>query len=129
VTIHSYVGSKTTIKGNLECSKNFLVEGAVEGSLNSDGIIVLGKDAVVRGEVRAREVAVSGIVVGTIICSDRLEVFASAKIIGTIQAPVLKMEPGAQINGRIVMSRSSEEVELTAQIPEDSSSSAVKPHR
>ena len=129
MTIHSYVGSKTTIKGNLECSKNFLVEGAVEGSLNSDGIIVLGKDAVVRGEVRAREVAVSGIVVGTIICSDRLEVFASAKIIGTIQAPVLKMEPGAQINGRIVMSRSSEEVELTAQIPEDSSSSAVKPHR
>jgi len=108
VTIHSYVGSKTTIKGNLECSKNFLVEGAVEGSLNSDGTIVLGKDAVVRGEVRAREVAVSGIV--------------------TIQAPVLKMEPGAQINGRIVMSRSSEEVELTAQIPEDSSSSAVKPH-
>ena len=129
MTIHSYVGSNTTIKGNLECSKNFLVEGAVEGSLNSDGIIVLGKDAVVRGEVRAREVAVSGIVVGTIICYDRLEVFASAKIIGTIQAPVLKMEPGAQINGRIVMSRSSEEVELTAQIPEDSSSSAVKPHR
>ncbi|MEE8315606.1 MAG: polymer-forming cytoskeletal protein, partial [Syntrophobacteria bacterium] len=61
--------------------------------------------------------------------SDRLEVFASAKIIGTIQAPVLKMEPGAQINGRIVMSRSSEEVKLTAQIPEDSSFSAVKPHR
>ena len=129
MTIHSYVGSKTTIKGNLECSKNFLVEGAVEGSLNSDGTIVLGKDAVVRGEVRAREVAVSGIVVGTIICSDRLEVFASAKIIGTIQAPVLKMEPGAQINGRIVMSRSSEEVARISQSPENSSSAAVKPHR
>ena len=129
MTIHSYVGSKTTIKGNLECSKNFLVEGAVEGSLNSDGTIVVGNVSVVRGEVRAREVAVSGIVVGTIICSDRLEVFASAKIIGTIQAPVLKMEPGAQINGRIVMSRSSEEVELIVQIPEDSSPSAAKPHR
>ena len=129
MTIHSYVGSNTTIKGNLECSENFLVEGAVEGNLNSNGTIVLGKDAVVRGEVRAQEVAVSGIVVGTIRCSDRLEIFESAKIIGTIQAPVLKMEPGAQINGRVLMSRNNEEVELLPKSLEDSSSSAVKPQR
>jgi len=116
VTIHSYVGSNTNIKGNLECSENFLVEGAVEGNLNSHGTIVLGKDAVVRGEVRAREVAVSGVVVGTIRCSDRLDIFESAKIIGTIQVPVLKMEPGAQINGRVIMSRNNEEVELQAEI-------------
>ena len=123
MTIHSYVGSNTTIKGNLECSENFLVEGAVEGNLNSHGTIVLGKDAVVRGEVRAREVAVSGIVVGTIRCSDRLEIFESAKIIGTIQAP------GAQINGRVIMSRNNEKVELLPQSPGDSSSFAAKPHR
>ena len=129
MTIHSYVGSNTTIKGNLECSDNFLVEGAVEGNLNSNGTIVLGKNAVVRGDVRAREVAVSGIVVGTIRCSDRLEIFASAKIVGTIQAPVLKMEPGAQINGRVLMSRKNEEVELLPQSFEDSSSSAAEPHR
>ena len=129
MTIHCYVGSNATIKGNLECSENFLVEGAVEGNLNSDGTIVLGKDAVVRGEVRAREVAVSGIVVGTIRCSDRLEIFESAKIIGTIQAPVLKMGPGAQINGRVIMSRNNDEVGLLSQSPEDSSSSAAKPHR
>ena len=128
MTIHSYVGSNTTIKGNLECSENFLVEGTVEGNLNSHGTIVLGKDAVVRGEVRAREVAVSGIVVGTIRCSDRLEIFASAKIIGTIQAPVLKMKPGAQINGRVLMSRKDEEVELLPQSSEDSSSFAAEPH-
>jgi len=129
VTIHSYVGSNTTIKGNLECSENFLVEGAVEGNLNSHGTIVLGKDSVVRGEVRAREVAVSGIVVGSIRCSDRLEIFQSAKIIGTIQAPIVKMEPGALINGRVLMSRTKEEVELIPQSPEDISSSADKPRR
>jgi cytoskeletal protein CcmA (bactofilin family) len=129
VTIHSFVGSNTTIKGNLECSENFLVEGTVEGNLNSDGTIFLGKDAVVRGEVRAREVAVSGIVVGTIRCSDRLEIFESAKIIGTIQALVLKMEPGAQINGRVLMFRDNEKVGLISQSPQDSNSSAVKPYR
>jgi cytoskeletal protein CcmA (bactofilin family) len=129
VTIHSYVGSNTSIKGNLECSENFLVEGAVEGNLNSHGTIVLGRNAVVRGEVRAREVAVSGVVVGTIRCSDRLEIFESAKIIGTIQAPVLKMELGAQMNCRVLMSGKDGNVELLPQSTEGESSSAAKPHR
>jgi cytoskeletal protein CcmA (bactofilin family) len=129
VTIHSYVGSNTSIKGNLECSENFLVEGAVEGNLNSHGTIVLGRNAVVRGEVRAREVAVSGVVVGTIRCSDRLEIFESAKIIGTIQAPVLKMELGAQMNCRVLMSGKDGNVELLPQSTEGESSSTAKSHR
>jgi len=126
MTLHSYVGSNTIIKGNLECSEDFLVEGAVEGNLSSEGLIVLGKDAVVKGEVSAKEVAISGIVAGTVRCSERLEIYESAKIIGTIQAPVLKMAAGAQIDARIIMSRKVDDVELISQSPEDSYPSLVK---
>ena len=126
MTIHSYVGSNTTIKGNLECSEDLLVEGAVEGNLSSEGLIVLGKDAVVKGEVSAKEAAISGIVVGTVRCYERLEICESAKIIGTIQAPVLKMAAGAQINARIIMSRKVNDLELISQSPEDSYPSLVK---
>ena len=126
MTIHSYVGSNTTIKGNLECSEDLLVEGAVEGNLSSEGLIVLGKDAVVKGEVSAKEAAISGIVVGTVRCSERLEIYESAKIMGTIQAPVLKMAAGAQINARIIMSRKVNDLELISQSPEDSYPSLVK---
>lgn len=123
VTLHSYVGSNTTIKGNFDCKEDFLIEGTVEGNLRSEGLIVLGKEAVVKGEVSAKEVAISGIIIGTVICLERLEVFESAKIMGTIQAPVLKMASGAQINARIIMSRN---VELISQSPEDSYPSLVK---
>lgn len=126
MTLHSYVGSNTTIKGNFECREDFLVEGAVEGNLRSEGLIVLGKEAVVKGEVAAKEIAISGIIVGTVICLERLEIFESAKIIGTIHAPVLKMAPGAQINARIIMSRKVEDVELISQSPADSYPSLVK---
>ena len=123
VTLHSYVGSNTTIKGNFECKEDFLVEGTVEGNLRSEGLIVLGKESVVKGEVSAKEVAISGTIVGTVTCLERLEIFESAKIKGTIQAPVLKMASGAQINARIIMSRN---VELISQSPEDSYPSLVK---
>lgn len=114
MTIQSYVGSNTTIKGSFECPDDFLIEGAVEGNLRSSGMIVLAKDAVVRGEVMAREVAISGVLIGTISCSERLEIFKSAKIVGTVQAPIVKMEPGAQLNARIIMSQSPGEPQLVS---------------
>lgn len=126
MTLHSYVGSNTTIKGNFECREDFLVEGKVEGNLSSEGLIVLGKDAVVKGEVSAKESAISGIVLGTVRCSERLEIYESAKIIGTIQAPVVKMAAGAQINARIIMSRKAGDVELIFESPEDAYLSLVK---
>ena len=126
MTLHSYVGSNTTIKGNFECREDFVVEGAVEGNLSSEGLIVLGKDAVVKGEVSAKKVAISGVVVGTVRCSERLEIYQSAKIIGTIQVPVLKMAPGAQIDARIIMSRKDDDFELISQSPRDSYPSLVK---
>lgn len=127
MTLHSYVGTKTTLKGNFECAEDFLVEGTVEGNLRSEGTIVLGRDAVIRGEVSAREVTVSGVVVGTIRCSERLDVFKSAKIVGTIQAPVLKMEPGAKANCRIIMSLL-EEIELIPDSADESLPSKAEAH-
>ena len=85
--LNSYVGSGSTIKGNLECSEDFLIEGVFEGSLHSDGLIIVGSGAVVRAELVASKVAVSGMVVGTITCSTRLEIFESARVVGQIQTP------------------------------------------
>ena len=126
MTLHSYVGSNTTIKGNFECREDFVVEGTVEGNLSSEGLIVLGKDAVVKGEVSAKKVAISGVVVGTVRCSERLEIYQSAKIIGTIQTPVLVMVPGAQINAEIMMSRKIDDMPLISSFSEDTYPSLVK---
>ena len=126
MTFHCYVGSNTTIKGNLECKENFLVEGTVEGNLSSEGLILLGKDGAVKGEVSAKEAAISGIVVGAVRCSARLEIYDSAKIIGTIQTPVLVMVPGAQINAEIMMSRKIDDMPLISSFSEDTYPSLVK---
>jgi cytoskeletal protein CcmA (bactofilin family) len=116
------------VKGDLECAEDFLIEGSVEGDLRSSGTIVLGKDAVVRGEVSAREVVVSGTVIGSVKCSVKLEIYKSAAIVGTIQAPVLKMESDARVNGRIVMSQSLEELEVATPSQRESNSVDGRAH-
>jgi cytoskeletal protein CcmA (bactofilin family) len=125
VTIQSYVGSNTIIKGSFECPDDFIIEGSVEGNLRSSGTIVVGKDAVVQGDIVAREVAMSGNLTGTIICSERLEIFSSAKIVGTVQAPIVKMEPGARLHARIIMSQSPAEQQLIFHSTEDTPPSLI----
>ena len=125
MALHSYVGTNTTLKGNFECDDDFLIEGSVEGSLCSKGSIVIGREAVIKGDVCAREVAISGIVVGTIICFKRIDIFEAAKIVGTIQTPVLKMEKGAKVNGRIIMSQL-QEIELISEAPDECLSSDLE---
>ena len=126
--VNSYVGNSSAVKGNLECREDFFIEGAVEGNLRSDGSIVLGREAVVRGDVIASEVTVSGTVVGTIRCSTRLDILKSAKIAGIVQAPVLNMELGAKVHGRIFMSKPPEKQQLISHYPKDSYSPATKDH-
>ena len=125
MALHSYIGTNTTLKGDFECDDDFLIEGSVEGSLYSKGSIVIGRKAVVRGDVCAQEVAISGIVVGTIVCAKRIDIFEAAKIVGTIQTPVIKMEKGAKVNGRIIMSQL-EEIKLISQAPDECLSSDVE---
>lgn len=119
MTIDSHIGSDTTVKGSLTCSEDLLIEGTIEGKLRADGSIVLAREAVVRGDIAAREVAVSGTVIGTIRCSAKLEIYASAQILGTVQTPTLKMESGAKVHARIIMSDSPDTHQLLSHCPED----------
>jgi cytoskeletal protein CcmA (bactofilin family) len=129
MTIHSLVGSKSTLKGDFASTEDFLVEGNVEGNLRSEGTIILAQSAVVKGEVLARQVAVSGTVVGTIRCSERLEIFASARIEGIVHVPVIKIASGAKVNARIIMSSKLRDRELISHCPEDLPASVVEAHR
>jgi cytoskeletal protein CcmA (bactofilin family) len=129
MTIHSFVGSKSTLKGDFACKEDFLVEGKIEGNLRSEGTIILGESAVVKGEVLARQVAVFGTIVGTIKCSERLEIFASARIEGIVHVPVIKIASGAKINGRIAMSSKLRDGKLISHSPEDLPASVVEAHR
>jgi len=128
MTIRSYVGSNSTLKGDFECREDFLVEGRVEGNLRSEGTIVVAKSAVVNGGVLARQVAVSGTIVGTTRCSERLDIFASARIDGTIHAPIVKIDSGAKINARVIMSSKLQDADLISHAPEDAAPSVVEAH-
>ena len=64
----------TEFYGDLKFKKSLQINGYMEGEINSDGFLVVGEGAVVRANVRAKTVIISGEVHGNVEATDRLEI-------------------------------------------------------
>ena len=84
------------------------ISGQFEGSLDVKGNLTVGENASVNAEVRGENITVSGKVVGDISVSSKLTLTRTARIIGDIKTPVLKVEEGAVLQGNCEMISSEE---------------------
>ena len=102
-TVISIVGPGMRIIGDCETSGTIRVEGVVEGSIRAGKAVVVGKDGTVQGDITTQDAVISGNVVGTLVVESRLELQATCKIEGEVQATRLQLEEGAVLNGTLSM--------------------------
>jgi cytoskeletal protein CcmA (bactofilin family) len=87
------------IIGNLKFSHDLIIDGKIEGEVNSDGNLTVGENARVKGEIKTKSVVVFGKVEGNITVTERCELKANAELHGDISAGTLAIEEGAQFMG------------------------------
>lgn len=97
------IAEGTTLEGSVNSAKSIRVDGKVKGSIVCAGRVVIGKTGVVEGEVDCDSADVEGTLNATITVSGLLELKATAVINGDSQVGKLKVDSGAEINGKIDM--------------------------
>ena len=102
-SLNGFVDSGCTIRGELEFSNYFRVDGRVEGTVRSRSELVVGEGGVVEGEVEVARCIVGGEVRGTVRASEQVLLHAGAKVWADIHAPALVMEDGAFLEGAVSM--------------------------
>ena len=102
-SLNGFVDSGCTIRGELEFSSYFRVDGRVEGTVRSLSELVVGDGCVVEGEVEVARCIIGGEVHGTIRASEQVLLHAGAKVWANIQTPALVMEDGAFLEGSVSM--------------------------
>lgn len=88
------------IKGNIRFTNELIIDGKIEGEIHSDGVLTVGENADIRGEVKTKSVTVLGKVVGNITVSERAELKARAHLVGDLKAARLVIEEGATFVGK-----------------------------
>ena len=93
------LSSGVSIKGSVKFQKELLIDGEVEGKIDSSGRLTIGVNAKITGEIRTKSVIVNGTVDGNITAEDRCELRAGCTVRGDIESPRLVVDEAATFIG------------------------------
>jgi cytoskeletal protein CcmA (bactofilin family) len=97
------VGPAIAIRGRIEGEEDLRVEGRVEGSISLTETLYVEPGGVVLAQIEARDVVISGIVIGDISAANSVTLNKAAKLVGNIAAPRIIIADGASFRGDVVM--------------------------
>jgi cytoskeletal protein CcmA (bactofilin family) len=98
----SYLNSGAFFKGVLRSSRSIGIDGVLEGEIDTGADVVVGREAEIRGDIKADTVIVSGTVNGNITCAS-LEVEQTARVTGNLTPGRLLIAAGAMFRGQSLM--------------------------
>jgi cytoskeletal protein CcmA (bactofilin family) len=96
------LSNDVVIKGSIKFANEFIFDANLEGDITSaDGILTVGENANVRGDVKSKIVIVKGKVHGNITVPERCELHAGSQLIGDLKAVRVALEDGATFLGKL----------------------------
>lgn len=94
------LSSDVEIKGSIKFQSDLIIDGKIEGEITSPGVLTVGENAEVQGEIRTKSVTVLGKVHGNITVDERCELKGRAQLMGDLKAARLVIEEGATFVGK-----------------------------
>src|SRR6476646_5563268 len=88
-----------SIKGSVKFLNELVVDGEVEGTIDSPGKLSIGEHAQIKGEIKAKSVTVRGTIEGNILVTERCELAAGCTLRGDVEAPRLVVDENAAFVG------------------------------
>lgn len=107
------------ITGTVTGSSDFQVSGEIDGDCDLEGTVILTRDGLWRGTIRAGNVIVAGHVEGDIIAAESVEITDSARINGTVSGEAIAVAEGAVVEGEMKTTGKSEPSEFVEKRAED----------
>jgi len=88
------------VKGSIKFTNELIFDGKLEGEIFSEGVLTIGKNADVRGEIKTKAVVVYGNVTGNIAVTEKCELKSSSTLTGDLKATRIIIEEGATFIGK-----------------------------
>jgi len=94
----SIIASGTKIIGKLNITDSFYIDGEIEGDINSQSVITVGKKGLVVGKLVAKSVIIGGEIKGKVEC-ESCEILSGGKVKGEVHSASLVIEAGGILEG------------------------------
>lgn len=100
-----YLDPNAKVWGKLEFAGPARIDGFVDGEIDAQDSLAIGRSAAVTAKIKAVWIIVAGTVSGELCATERIELYPSAKVSGDLSAPKLVMHEGAVFKGHCAIRR------------------------
>jgi cytoskeletal protein CcmA (bactofilin family) len=98
----STIGHSITITGDITADEPLAIAGRVNGTISVPGhSLTVDNTGHVNGDLQADTVILSGHVTGAVIATSRIAIRGTAVIDSDLCAPILKVDEGAEVRGKL----------------------------
>jgi cytoskeletal protein CcmA (bactofilin family) len=98
----AWIGKSVVVKGDITSGQDLTIDGQVEGTIAlGDHSLTVGPDATVAADLLGRTITIGGRVTGNVTAVQKIDLQATAHVVGNITAPRLAMAEGAYVSGRV----------------------------
>ena len=98
-SIGSILDAEIIINGDLDVKKNLIVQGTVNGNINSTQTLNTAKGSKIKGNIIAKNAMISGEIQGDVEVKEKIILGSSANLTGNLKAAILIIEEGAKFDG------------------------------
>jgi len=102
-TVETVVGPSVHVEGDFASKGNILVKGTVSGNVTTSRLLTVEHGAKIFANTKAQNAYISGEIQGNVKVSEKLELTASARVVGDVQCATLVVEAGALVYGKMLM--------------------------
>jgi len=88
-----------SIKGSVKFEKALVIDGEIEGAIESHGRLTIGVNAVIKADITTISIVVDGMVEGNITAEERCELRGGSTVHGDIESPRLVVDEAASFIG------------------------------
>ncbi len=103
--IIAFVGKGVEFKGVISYSGTVRIDGNLDGEIHTDGVLLIGDEAVIQAKVTAGTIVCKGKITGDIAAKERVKLRAPAVFNGSMKTPMLSIEDGVLFNGGLEMTQ------------------------
>ena len=89
-----------SIKGDVTCGSELVIEGEVDGTITSTGTLTVGAHGKVIGDIEAGFITIQGSVKGNVLARERCALKAGSNLLGDVEAPRLAVDETASFVGK-----------------------------
>ena len=99
ISINTIIGPRAMITGNVTVSGFLRIDGDIDGNVQTQGRVIIGEEARIRGNIRAASVSVGGVVQGDIIAPDYVVILSSGMVVGSVLTKKLRVDDDVILHG------------------------------